>query len=141
MILLLLSWIYILFTTINLGFFLDKILKLKVQNLTFLSILGLFSTTIMASFWAIFGRINFEFHLALLLLNCALFLGNKKAIISIYKNFFLELKYFDKTLKILLGLIALLIVAQCASIPFIIDNESYYIQTIKWINEYGFVKG
>lgn len=126
MILLLLSWVYILFTTINLGFFLDKILKLKVQNLTFLSILGLFSTTIMASFWAIFGRINFEFHLALLLLNCALFLSNKKAIISIYKNFFLELKPLDKTLKILLGLIALLIVAQCASIPFIIDNESYY---------------
>lgn len=141
MILLLLSWVYILFTTINLGFFLDKILKLKVQNLTFLSILGLFSTTIMASFWAIFGRINFEFHLALLFLNCALFLSHKKAIISIYKNSFLELKSLDKTLKILLGLIALLIVAQCASIPFIIDNESYYIQTIKWINEYGFVKG
>jgi hypothetical protein len=34
-----------------------------------------------------------------------------------------------------------MIVAQCSSIPYVIDNESYYIQTIKWINEYGFVKG
>jgi hypothetical protein len=33
------------------------------------------------------------------------------------------------------------IIAQCASAPFIVDNESYYIQTIKWLNEYGFVKG
>lgn len=30
---------------------------------------------------------------------------------------------------------------KCAQFPFIIDNESYYLQTIKWINEYGFVKG
>ncbi|OIQ16630.1 MAG: hypothetical protein BM557_09980 [Flavobacterium sp. MedPE-SWcel] len=28
-----------------------------------------------------------------------------------------------------------------AQLPFIIDNESYYIQTIKWVNEYGLVKG
>ena len=30
---------------------------------------------------------------------------------------------------------------KCAQVPFILDNESYYIQTIKWLNEYGFVKG
>jgi hypothetical protein len=35
----------------------------------------------------------------------------------------------------------LLILAQCATAPYIIDNETYYIQTIKWLNEYGFVKG
>ncbi|MFL9843992.1 hypothetical protein ABS766_06135 [Flavobacterium sp. ST-119] len=34
-----------------------------------------------------------------------------------------------------------MIIAQCATAPYIIDNESYYIQTIKWLNEYGFVKG
>jgi hypothetical protein len=31
--------------------------------------------------------------------------------------------------------------AQSATKPYIIDNESYYIQTIKWINEFGYVKG
>ncbi|MBC7641407.1 MAG: hypothetical protein H7174_03575 [Flavobacterium sp.] len=30
---------------------------------------------------------------------------------------------------------------KCSLKPFLVDNESYYIQTIKWINEYGFVKG
>jgi hypothetical protein len=36
---------------------------------------------------------------------------------------------------------SLLILAQSATSPFIIDNETYYIQTIKWLNEYGFVPG
>ncbi|WP_232067418.1 hypothetical protein, partial [Flavobacterium bizetiae] len=69
MILIVISWIYILFTTINLGFLTDKIVKLKNQNFVITSILGLFSVTLLASIWAIFGRINIEFHIFLLLLN------------------------------------------------------------------------
>jgi len=141
MILVLLSWIYIFFTTLNLGFLLGKILKLKVKNFAVISILGLFSTTIIASIWAIFGRINLEFHIIILLLNIAIILSSKTAILFIYKNFFYEIKNLEKSLKIFLGFITFFIIAQCASIPYAIDNESYYIQTIKWINEFGFVKG
>lgn len=141
MFLILLSWIYILFTTINLGFFFDKTLKLKVKNFLVISILGLFSITIIASIWAIFGRINFEFHIAILLLNFALIIFNKSEILSIYRSFFNEIKKLEKSLKIFLGIITFFIIAQCASIPYAVDNESYYIQSIKWINEFGFVKG
>ncbi|MDR7370709.1 LIC_10190 family membrane protein [Flavobacterium aquidurense] len=141
MILIAISWIYILFTTINLGTGFDKIMGLKNNNFVITSILGLFSVTILASTWAIFGRINIEFHSFLLLLNIILLLRFRKPIFEIYQSFILELKQLQKTLKIVLILIPLLIVAQCASIPFVIDNESYYIQTIKWLNEYGFVKG
>lgn len=141
MFLILLSWIYILFTTLNLGCFLDKILGLKVKNFAVISILGLFLTTIITSFWAIIGRINFEFHIAILLLNITLFLSNKIAILSIYRNFYNEIKNLEKSLKIFLEIITFFIIAQCASVPYAIDNESYYIQSIKWINEFGFVKG
>jgi len=141
MILILLSWIYILFTTINLGFLLDKILQLKVKNFSVISILGLFSTTIIASIWAIFGRINFEFHLAIFVLNFAIMTFSTSEILSIYRSFFYEIKNLEKSLKFFLGLITIFIIAQCASIPYAIDNESYYIQTIKWLNEFGFVKG
>lgn len=141
MFLILLSWIYILFTTLNFGCFSDTILGLKVKNFTVISILGLFSTTIIASFWAIFGRINLEFHIAILLLNITLFLSNKVAILFIYRNFYNEIKNLEKSLKIFLGIITFFIIAQCASVPYAIDNESYYIQSIKWINEFGFVKG
>lgn len=141
MILILLSWIYIVFTTINIGFYTNKKLQLKNSNFVIFSILGLFATTIFASIWAVFGRINIEFHLIFLILNIGIYFSFKNEIQILYKSFFLELKALTLSLKIALLFIFILILAQCASIPYIIDNESYYIQTIKWINEYGFVKG
>ncbi|MFD2938931.1 LIC_10190 family membrane protein [Flavobacterium notoginsengisoli] len=141
MVLIVISWIYILFTTINLGFLTDKILQLKNKNFVITSILGLFSVTILASIWAIFGRINIEFHALLLLTNILLYIRFQKSITEHYTAFWIELKQLNKALKVFLIILFFLILAQCASIPFVIDNESYYIQTIKWLNEYGFVKG
>ncbi|WP_395066465.1 LIC_10190 family membrane protein [Flavobacterium sp.] len=141
MILIILSWIYILFTTINLGFGFDKIIGLKNKNFILTSVLGLFFITLIASIWSIFGRINIEFHLFLLIVNGLLFLKFKKEIVALYKSFVSDFKQLESVLKFFLIAISVFIIAQCASIPYVIDNESYYIQTIKWINEYGFVKG
>ncbi|PXY43751.1 LIC_10190 family membrane protein [Flavobacterium hydrophilum] len=141
MLLILLSWIYIVFTTINFGFIFDKIIGTKNNNFVIAAISGLFFTTILASIWAIFGRINFEFHLVLLFLNILLVVKYKHSIINIYKQFLLDFKKLEKVSKVILILITILIIAQCSTAPFVIDNESYYIQTIKWLNEYGFVKG
>ncbi|MBK9224649.1 MAG: hypothetical protein IPO23_08525 [Flavobacterium sp.] len=141
MLLIILSWVYIVFTTINLGFGVDKLFKLQNKDFVVTSVLGLFATTILASFWAIFGRINIEFHYLLLTLNLLIFLKFKDDIFSIYTTFINELKTLSKNLKYYLAIITFCIIAQCSSIPYVIDNESYYIQTIKWLNEYGFVKG
>ena len=141
MLLIFLSWIYILFTTINLGFGLDKVLRLKNKNFVVTSILGLFTITVFASIWAILGRINIEFHSFMLVLNLTLFFKFKKEILAVYNSFKTEIYQLELPLKIYLGLITFFIISQCASIPYVNDNESYYIQTIKWLNEYGFVKG
>lgn len=141
MLLIIISWIYILFTTINLGFALDKMMRLKNKDFVITSILGLFFVTILASLWAFFYRINIEFQLFILVLNVLLSLRFKSEILVLYSIFIHQLKILDKKLQLFLGITFLLIIAQCSSIPNIIDNESYYIQTIKWINEYGFVKG
>jgi hypothetical protein len=141
MLLIILSWMYILFTTINLGFGFDKIAVLKNKNFVITSILGLFSITVLASIWAVFGRINIEFYIFILIINCFIFLKYRALILSIYKTFFNDLKQLDPFLNLFLITSFFLIIAQCASIPYVIDNESYYIQTIKWLNEYGFVKG
>lgn len=135
------SWIYILFTTINFGVGFDKIMNLKNKDFVTTSILGLFSVTILASIWAIFGRINIEFHFVLAVLNIFSILKFRNKITNLYQSFLADLKQLQNSLKIILAVVSILILAQCASIPFVIDNESYYIQTIKWLNEYGFVKG
>lgn len=141
MLLVFISWLYILFTTINLGICTNKIIGIKKPSIVITSFLGLLSTTILASIWAIFGRINIEFHSVLLILNLIVFFKFKSEIKLIYNSFYHEFKNLNATLKTFLVAITVLIIAQCSSIPYVIDNESYYIQTIKWLNEYGFVKG
>lgn len=141
MLLLILSWIYILITTVHLGYGTANYFKLNIKNFILINVLGLFSATVIGTIWAFFGRINIEFHLFLLALNSLIYFVYKKEIITTYHSFWLELKDLSSSLKLYLTGISILIIAQCAAKPFIIDNESYYIQTIKWINEYGLVKG
>lgn len=141
MLLILISWCYIVFTTVNLGFVFHKIAKLKSTNFVILIFLGLFFTTILASFWAIFGRINFEFQLFLLLINGIVVAKYKLEIAILYKTFLWQVVALTKSLKLFLLLVFILILIQSASATHFIDNETYYVQTIKWLNEYGFVKG
>ena len=132
---------YIIFTTINFGFLTSRIFNIKQSSAIINSILGLFATTIIASIWAIFYRINWEFHLFLLLFNGLLLLRHKKETFLLYRNFIFKINTLILPLKIIAAVTTALILAQCATKPYIIDNESYYIQTIKWLNEFGFVNG
>jgi hypothetical protein len=141
MFLILISWIYIAFTSVNIGVGVNQFLGNTSTNIYTTSIKGLFGSTLLASIWAIFYRINIEFHAVLLVLNLIVFLKFKTIIIECYIFAKKEFTKLSKGLKLYLLLISVLIIAQCASIPYIIDNETYYIQTIKWLNEYGFVKG
>ena len=141
MLLIILSWIYILFTSINFGFSFDKMMRLKTRDFSIMAILGLFAVMVLASGWAIFGRINIEFHCFLLAGNGLIFRNYRKEIISKYIGFAADFKQLILPLQIMLTVISLLIVAQCATAPYVLDNESYYLQTIRWLNEYGFVNG
>ena len=141
MLLILLSWIYILFTTVNLGIVTQKVLKIRAVHITITSLIGLFATTLFAGFWAIFGRINIEFHIVLLVLNCLLFYWHKIEFMNTHRHFIDDFRRMSFSLQIMVLALTLLVLAQCASAPYAVDNESYYIQTIKWINEYGFVNG
>ncbi|WP_026978636.1 LIC_10190 family membrane protein [Flavobacterium tegetincola] len=141
MFLIFLSWIYIVFTSVNCGVWTEKILGLKNRNTVVTSILGLFSITLIASIWAVFGRINIEFHVVLLLFNLVIYYKFRRAINTSYNLFWQHILALSGALQTFLVLITLLILAQCSTLPYVIDNESYYIQTIKWLNEYGFVKG
>ena len=141
MVLIFLSWIYIIFSTTNFGYFLNKKLCSKNDNFVLINILGLFLITLVASFWAIFGRLNFEFHVFLFSINLIFFSNNRLEILKVYRRFFEEVKHLTLFLKFFLFVTSILIIATCSTVPYVIDNESYYLQTIKWINEYGFVKG
>jgi hypothetical protein len=141
MILILLSWLYIFFTAVTFGIAFSKALRILHLDAVITTISGLFSITILATTWAFFGPINMGFHIVLFLSSIIFWYQNKAAFLSILQSIPRQIRLFSFPIRILLIISSLLILAQSATLPFIIDNESYYIQTIKWLNEYGFVKG
>ena len=141
MILILLSWLYIFFTAFSFGIAFSKALRLKQYDVVVTSILGLFSITLAATVWAFYGPIATTFHAFLILLSILFWYRNQAVFTLILQTTLSKIKSFSLHVKILFAVSSFFILAQSANMPFIIDNESYYIQTIKWLNEYGFVKG
>ncbi len=141
MVLILISWLYIALTIHLWGTAGNQWLRLKITLPIVQTITGLALLTFFAGVWSLFGRLNWEFHSVLLVLNLIIaWRYSSEWITSIHQTIhrFTSLNLFLKTYFI--G-IAVLILAQCASAPYVIDNESYYLQNIKWLNEYGMVKG
>lgn len=141
MLLIIFSWIYIFYTSVVVGFTFNKLAQLKSSNSITISFLGFFATTVIASVWAIIGRINIEFQVFLLFTNFIFSLIYKLELSNLLKSLFNQIDYFSKSQKIFILLISLFVTVKCALASNYIDNETYYIQTIKWLNEYGFVKG
>lgn len=141
MLAILICWSYIFLSSISFGYVLHYILKIKTKNIILISFSGLFVVTILASVWAIFERINIEFHIVLLLLNIFIWKKEYKNLTLLLKRFLFDLKQITSIFKWFFIIISFLILAQSANVPVLPDNASYYIQTIKWLNEYGFVTG
>lgn len=140
MVLIVLSWIYIFISAFLSGTFINGILKIK-NNLVVTQFLGFFLITLFASFFAIFTNINLLFHCVLFLLNVVFAVYYRNTLRQQLKNWKKRARGYSPFIKIIFFVITFLIIAKCSSAPYIIDNESYYLQTIKWLNEYGFVKG
>ncbi len=141
MLLILLSWLYILTISSIIGVSINRVLQSQKQDTIITIFFGFFGVTLLASIWAIPFAINGYFHTFLLLITSSLAFLNRKEIVTFYCQLKAKLLELSTFFKIVLGLISVLILAQSASPPFVIDNESYYIQTIKWLNEFGFVNG
>ncbi len=124
-----------------LGVGFQEVCKLEKTHPVITLFLGGFAITMIASVWAIFYGLSGYFESTLLVLTVGIGVWKRKR----FFDFLLSLKAKIKTLPpyitILWGVIILFALAQCASAPYIIDNESYYLQTIKWLDTYGYVKG
>lgn len=141
MLLIAISWCYILFCLLNSGVATLKALKISTENFYFTAFFGLIGTTVVASIWAFFGPLSGSFHLFLLLFNMLLLYYFWSTYTQLYCNLVSQIKNMLWPVRLLFVGFTVLLLAQSASAPFIVDNESYYIQTIKWLNQYGLVNG
>ncbi len=134
-------WFYLGVTFFNVGFAFRKLLGIKDLDTTLTLIFGMFAITLLASFWAVFDRINFEFQLLLLFLQLVVIGKYPMNLRQLYASLFHQVKEIHTILKVFFLLFFVMVLFQSSSSSIYIDNETYYIQTIKWLNEFGFVPG
>lgn len=117
------------------------LLQLKTNNTPLKVIFGMIAQTFLTTVAAFFVPIGATFFACNLFLGIILFILLRQKIRLDFTVFITEINALSLFLKIILSIILITALQKCAQTPFILDNESYYIQTIKWINEFGFVKG
>ena len=141
MILILISYLFIIYIILGLGVLSAKWINLKDYNLFFVFLIGLFIQLIVSSIYSIFfplDAIYFTINMIVATIAFCLKLDHLKAILIKASK---TLNSFQLSSKILFFFIILGTLIHSSSLPFLADNESYYIQTIKWLNNYGLVKG
>ena len=141
MILIALSWIILLFFFIPSGIAVKSLLKLKSSGNYIPIFLGIFIQCLGLSICSFFFRIGLEVFIANFLISIGITYWKSKEIKENVKEILFDLSSLSTISKFSLVSIFVFSLFKCSQFPFIVDNESYYIQTIKWINEYGFVKG
>lgn len=141
MLLIFISWIYIFITTVNFGILFKKFLSIKGCDVVITKILGLFFYCIITCFFAFFIRIHIEYYLFMCCVNIFVIYRYRFDVKAHLKSILSTFNTFKVQYKILFAFLFLIILAQSSTKPYLIDNETYYIQTIKWINEFGYVKG
>ena len=141
MILILFSWIIMFYFFLTMGVAAEFVLKIKSENRILSLFLGIITQTILLTIVSFFNSIGLEIFVCNLILTTTLALFFKNNLVETLRYFKNTFASFSVLIKLILIVILLSVLLKCQQFPFILDNESYYIQTIKWLNEYGLVKG
>jgi hypothetical protein len=141
MIVIALSWIILLFFFIPTGIAVKSLLKLTSSGNYIPIFLGIFIQCLGLSICSFFFRIGLEAFMANFLIIIGITYWKSKEIKESIKEILFDLRSLSTISKFSLVSIFIFSLFKCSQFPFVVDNESYYLQTIKWINEYGFVKG
>ena len=141
MLLILAYWFYLFAILSVYGLLILKLLKAPNLHPVFTLLLGGFAIIILSGTWILFGGLNYVFDIVL----AAMALGIGGLLRKDLRSYGMDVKNRFRALSTMLKLIFTILVvfaaAKSSGVPFILDNESYYIQTIKWLDTYGLVKG
>ncbi|WP_297985630.1 hypothetical protein [uncultured Chryseobacterium sp.] len=130
--------LYILFSTIvilpvlaGIGHLVEDIMGKLFRGLSSKVLTGIFATTLIWCVLAFFLPLNIYIEAITVLIGLAAFFYFR-----IFEEFFEFLKQY-KTFSVL----ALITIFFGSYYPFILDYFGYYVPTVKWISEFGLIKG
>lgn len=136
------NWIYILFTSFLIGYaFLQLVKRLlcyDIQSISGVIAAGLVIATVYAQLFSLFYKVGAAANVLMLLVCAAVLLAWNKEIVRFLGR---STGQTTKITKILI-LVLILIWAYCTSRGYMhYDSDLYHAQSIRWIEEYGVVKG
>ncbi|MDE7207914.1 MAG: hypothetical protein K2N90_12300, partial [Lachnospiraceae bacterium] len=137
-----LNWGYILITTFLCGFafarFVEKVFCYQVSNLVEMLFFGLVIATVYAQIFSFFGCVGLAANLILYGVCLLIFLVWRKKITAfLYAKLFVRSVLYKITI-VIIGVIW----CYCTSRGYMhYDSDLYHAQSIRWIEEYGIVKG
>ncbi|MDY7394806.1 hypothetical protein UMM65_06105 [Aureibaculum sp. 2210JD6-5] len=141
MFLILISYVFILYIIFGMGLIFNKWINLENYNIVFTVFIGMFVQLIISTFYAVFFPLDQYFFLINLTLSTLFITFNFQTVKKSFQQVLYNFTLFSRNSKILLLTTVVLSLLHSSSLPFLTDNETYYIQTIKWLNNYGLVNG
>lgn len=142
MIAILFNWLYIFFTTFCLGqafsFFSEKKLHYRLKRLDSILLAGLVMATVYAQVFSLFYKVGLVANGCLLAFCLLVLICLRRRIGGEVRRLFTE---STKTGRIAVLVLALLWTYFTSRGYLLYDSDLYHAQSIRWIEEYGIVKG
>ncbi|WP_257621440.1 hypothetical protein [Chryseobacterium sp. NKUCC03_KSP] len=132
MLLILCSSIFLITTLMGWGKLMENIFGKTLSGISGKILTGIFSTGLIFTLLSFFIPLNLYVEIPTILIGLFYFFKDK---------LYLEYFRFSKKDSIILGILATVILFSASFYPFILDHFGYYVPTIKWLTEYGLIKG
>lgn len=132
MLLILCSSIFLITTFMGWGKLMENIFGKSLFGISGKVLTGILSVGLIFTVVSFFIPLNLYVEIPTILIGLFYFFKDK---------LYLECFRFSKKDSIILGILATVILFSASFYPFILDHFGYYVPTIKWLTEYGLVKG
>lgn len=142
MLFILINWLYIFITTFLTGFgmlyLVEKKFGYRVKHIHSYLVAGLVFATTYAQWVSCFYRVNWEANGIFLLISLVIFIRCRKTIPERLRSAWRET---SATKKVGIGILILVTAYFTSRGSYLVDTNLYHAQSIRWIEEYGVVKG
>lgn len=137
------NWFYILSTTFCLGFafrrFVEKMLRYTMKRMDSIFVAGLVIATVYAQIFSLFFRVSAEANLVLVAICAVICVVWRKQIWVFLRETFQKTPRLSKICIVFVFFVWAYFTSRGSYI--VLDMDLYHGQSIRWIEEYGVVKG
>lgn len=141
MIAILAYWVLLFLIFLPAGILVQRIFKLNTSNIALTILLGMFFITTIFTAIAFFTSLGIYPFIFITGLSLLLLYRYRGEVLVNLKSVAFGFKALPRYITWLFALLCILVLFESAQSSNLVDNDTYYVQTIKWLNEYGFVKG